>query len=149
MITDERMKHMLGVARQCYSLAKEQGCTEAVSRDFFLMGLLHDIGYEFTDEQEKHAQIGYEMLEHVIGSSPYSYINIIESIGRHGDSTYKLENTPLRLAILNRADMTTDNAGNPCTVDEKLREIAEHHGINSFEYKRAMELVQNQKIYLS
>ena len=53
-ISNDRMKHILGVARQCYKLAKEKyKLSEDDSRKAFMLGYLHDVGYEIQITQKK------------------------------------------------------------------------------------------------
>ena len=48
MITEDRIKHCLSVARKCHVLAKNRYHDEDVARKAFVVGLLHDIGYNFV-----------------------------------------------------------------------------------------------------
>ena len=50
-ITSNRLEHSIAVARKCYTLAKtEYEMSEEEARKMFLMGFIHDMGYEFTDD---------------------------------------------------------------------------------------------------
>lgn len=50
MITSNRWQHILGVARKAKILAQAlRPNDEKYSEDMFLLGMLHDFGYEFTE----------------------------------------------------------------------------------------------------
>lgn len=64
MITENRWKHILGVARKAKEFAlKMRPKDKKYVEDMFLLGLLHDIGYEFTEGNASHAIIGGEILK--------------------------------------------------------------------------------------
>ena len=64
MITENRWKHILGVARKCKEFAcKFKPNDGKVAEDMFLLGLLHDMGYEFMESNAGHAAIGGEILK--------------------------------------------------------------------------------------
>ena len=142
MITEKEIHHMLGVARRCYQLAKENNYSEEICRDCFVMGFLSNIGREFTDSNVNHAQVSAEILEHMYGS----FENIIDSIAHHSDCSYLKENSSLRLQLLNQAIMTTNSDGEIISVQERLNEIKDKYGMVSPEYSNAMMLVENQAI---
>lgn len=47
MIDNNRLQHIIGVARKCYSIAKSHGHNEDFCKKMFMLGWCHDIGYEF------------------------------------------------------------------------------------------------------
>jgi len=143
MIDENRMKHMLGVARKCYQLALEDGKNEEVARTYFVMGLLHDIGYEFCDNSEDHAEVGYEIL-HNLGTKNAGIFRwglVQRAIREHGNPKSKLyasDNDKVR--ILNEADMLVNYDGKEVTIDERLFDIKERYGEKSDEYKKAKQM---------
>lgn len=118
MISENKLKHMIGVARECERLAKEKRATPAMQTACFIMGLLHDIGYEkcHEDDIECHAEKGSEMLK---SFKKYEH-EIIDAIAKHGNA---ITNTSLFDKILNTADLTIDHEGNRVSVEERLAEI--------------------------
>lgn len=141
MLSEERLKHSLGVARQCYSLSKELNLAkdDKEAKLYWLMGFLHDIGYEFSDGS-KHAEEGYEILKSI---NTIELNNIKWSIRHHGKADIDSDNDYLNL--LNLADMTVDSKGNICTLDERLKDIKERHEENSEAYKTAQKVKENLK----
>ena len=156
MITEDRIKHMLSVARKCYSLAKEEyHLSEEGARVYFVMGLLHDIGYEFCEENSKHSEVGYDMLK-ILSVYPYAFINMINAIKNHGDpnnvDTDTFLNEILNKAIavygieaqenLNKADLLVDAKGNNVTIEERLLDIGNRYGYDSKNYLDARKMAE-------
>lgn len=120
-IDENRIKHSLGVARRCYEIAKKLGFSEAEARNMFLLGYVHDIGYEFGDNRS-HPIIGSEILR----NSNYKYDReIAEHSSNVGDRA------SLELLILQKADMTVDGTGNVCSIEKRLDTIKEKYGDKS------------------
>ena len=62
-ISEHRLDHTIAVARKCYDLAKnEYDMSEMDARKMFLMGFLHDMGYEFSENTEEHPGIVSDIL---------------------------------------------------------------------------------------
>ena len=61
-ISDDRLHHILGIARKWYKIAKEEGFDAEFCRRMFMIGWCHDVGYEFIKTQETHANMSAEML---------------------------------------------------------------------------------------
>lgn len=141
MITEDRIKHMLSVARKCYSLAKEEyHLSEEGARVYFVMGLLHDIGYEFCEENSKHSEVGYDMLK-ILSVYPYAFINMINAIKNHGDPNNVDTDTFLN-EILNKADLLVDAKGNNVTIEERLLDIGNRYGYDSKNYLDARKMAE-------
>ena len=68
-ISDHKMRHILSVARLMYQLALDDGKAEDYARQMFLLGYLHDIGYEFSEKPVNHPEEAYKMLS---GFYPYA-----------------------------------------------------------------------------
>lgn len=114
MITENRLHHIIGVARKAYKIAKDLGYDEDFARKCFALGWNHDIGYEF--DPEHHAKIGAEILKDFDNT---------EAIRYHG---FVPENITTEWLILNLADMTTSPLGEDVTIDERLAEIESRYG---------------------
>lgn len=109
MIDEKRLKHMLEVARLMYEMAEG---TETYKREMWLLGFLHDIGYEF--DENNHAKEGAKTLYDIFGVNGLSFC-----IEHHG--------TPIqfgeRQELLNFADMSISPKGERVSVEERLKEI--------------------------
>lgn len=129
MITQNRWQHILGVARKAKEFAlKMYPDNEKYAEDMFLLGLLHDIGYEFSETGKGHSTLGGEILRR----SGYKYWN---EVANHGYSEISIMTD--ELFILNCVDMTVDVDGQNCTFCERLEDIGHRYGINSSAYQKA------------
>ena len=130
MITENRWKHILGVARKAKEFALKLKPENAqYAEDMFLLGMLHDMGYEFAESNSEHAAIGGKILKR----SGYKYW---QEISLHGDET--IENMSDELFILNCADMSTGSSGEQFTFEERLAEIAARFGEDAAAYKKCV-----------
>lgn len=99
------------------------------AEDMFLLGIMHDLGYEFIESNASHAAIGGEIPKR----SGYKYW---KEVTLHGDETVK--NMSDELFILNCADMSTGPNGENFTFDERLDEIASRFGKDANAYKNVL-----------
>jgi predicted hydrolase (HD superfamily) len=135
-ITDNRIKHMLSVARKCYTLAKEKyEMSEEDARKYFMMGLIHDIGYEFIEDRQEHPFVGADILESMTVND---WCNITDAIRHHGKCT-QYEYTDADY-ILNEADLTVDSKGKNVSIEDRLEDIKVRYGEKSRQYKDADEM---------
>lgn len=135
-ISEHRIKHMIGVARKCYQLAKEKyNMSEEDARKYFVMGILHDIGYEFTDERSEHPFVGADILD----SFTIQDITNINNAIRHHGKCLQYEYTKADY-ILNEADLTIDSKGNKVSMEQRCNDIKERYGEDSRQYKNAKEM---------
>lgn len=134
-ISDKKMRHILSVARQCYEIAKnEYKLEEEECRKMFLVGFLHDIGYEFCENSEEHPYVGNEIIK--------SYFNRdVTSIKNHGKPN-RIDTYDLESVILNKADMTVDSNGDVVGVEDRLLDIKNRYGIKSRQYKNSVEVAK-------
>lgn len=134
-ISDKKMRHILSVARQCYEIAKnEYKLEEEECRKMFLVGFLHDIGYEFCENSEEHPYVGNEIIK--------SYFNRdVNSIKNHGKPN-RIDTYDLESVILNKADMTVDSNGDVVGVEDRLLDIKNRYGIKSRQYKNSVEVAK-------
>lgn len=137
MISENRWKHILGVARKAKMLAEKLKPDNAqYAEDMFLLGVMHDLGYEFMESNASHAAVGGEMLKR----SGYKYW---QEVALHGDET--VENMTDELFILNCADMMTGPSGEDFTFEERLEEIASRFGKDAMPYKKCVIEVEKLK----
>lgn len=132
-ISDERLKHSLEVARFMKKSAMDTGWTKQKCEEMFVLGLLHDIGYEFAEQQCDHASVGGEILK----NQGYKYW---QEVFYHGK--LDVEFISEELTMLNIADMHVDSSGKKVTVAFRLKDICERYGVESIQYREAKELAE-------
>lgn len=132
---DDRLKHSLAVARKMVEIAKEKQFSEEAQQELFVLGLNHDIGYEYG-ENVNHNIIGGNILK----ESNYKYWKEVYFHG-NPDTSYK----SLYLDILNMADMQVDKAGNSVSYKERLEDIKNRYGIDSKQYIDSKKIIDNMK----
>ena len=59
---NDRLKHSFAVAKKMMDIAKEYNLSEEDINKCFIIGINHDIGYEFTTNGINHNKIGGELL---------------------------------------------------------------------------------------
>lgn len=139
-IDDNRLLHMREVGRLCSDLAREVfGWDEKQSRHMFVMGFLHDIGYEFAENQTDHEEIGGDLL------SATNYLHA-EPIRLHGDPNADLSDD--RLLILNISDMTVSGDGRRVGFETRLQDIADRYGKDSQQYQTAARVIDSIQLEL-
>lgn len=137
MITQNRWQHILGVARKAKLLAASlKPDNPEFIQDMFLLGVLHDFGYEFAENNATHAATGGAILKR----SGYLYW---QEVAWHGDET--IENMSDELFILNCADMMTGPSGEDFTFDERLKEISQRFGSDADAYKKCVIEIEKLK----
>ena len=128
---NDRLIHSYAVANKMVELGKEKNLLDEQLRELFLLGYLHDIGYQFGIN-ENHNVIGGNLLK----NSNYNYW---KEVYYHGipNSEYK----SLYLDILNTADMMIDKYGNDVGFDKRLDDIKNRYGENSIQYKNCVKII--------
>lgn len=135
-ISDERLKHSIEVARLMKKMAEEIGWTQEKCEEMFLLGYLHDIGYEFSEQQGDHASVGGIMLKR----QKYKYW---QEVFFHGK--LNAEYTSEELTMLNIADMNIDSKGHNVGIKERLKDIAVRYGEKSKQFIEAKLLIEKIK----
>lgn len=120
MITDCRKKHIWAVAELMEKYGKEKNFSEKECHDLYILGLLHDVGYQFLEEKDyiNHNIVGGEILK----AEGYKFW---QEVYYHGvvNSPYQSE----YLDLLNLADMHIDSEGNYVTLDGRLEELSQRY----------------------
>lgn len=131
----DRLKHSYAVANKMVELGKEKGLKENELNELFLLGYLHDIGYQYGDNTN-HNTTGGLLLK----NNNYKYW---KEVYYHGipDSEYK----SLYLEILNIADMMIDKYGNDVGFEKRLEDIKERYGKNSIQYRNCSKMISELK----
>ena len=133
-ISENRLKHMLQVGRTAETLAFELfGWPEDKCRAMFLLGYLHDFGYEYAAEQGEHPEIAGSMLKGL----GYEYW---QEVRWHGIPSPPFESD--ELLVLNLADNITDGEGNAVTAKGRLRDIEARYGCGSPQLQAAALLIE-------
>lgn len=120
MIFDYRKKHIWAVAELMEKYGRERNFSKEECNDLYILGLLHDVGYQFLEEKDyiKHNLRGGEILK----SEGYKFW---KEVYYHGvvNSPYQSE----YLDLLNLADMHIDSEGNYVTLDGRLEELSKRY----------------------
>lgn len=132
----DRLKHSYGVANKMREIGTQNGLNDDELEDLFVLGLNHDIGYEFSEFGFQHNKIGGDILK----KSGYIYWKEIYYHGEVQDE-YK----SLFLDILNSADMQIDKYGDDVGYDKRLKDIENRYGRDSDVYKKCVLLVNELK----
>ncbi len=137
MITSVRWQHILGVARRAKELAEKfRPADEKFAQDMFLLGMLHDFGYEFSEEPGEHPAIGAEILKR----QGYRYWKEVADHGNVNAAEVSDE-----LFILSCADMTTGPGGEHFTMRERIDNMALRYGKDSHAHKKAIIAAEKLK----
>lgn len=113
--------------------AEDAGWNKQKCEEMFVLGFLHDIGYEFAEQQCEHASVGGEMLK----KQGYKYWKEVSCHGKL-DVEYISE----ELTMLNIADMCIDSTGKEVGANERLSDIAARYGVDSKQYIEAEQLAR-------
>ena len=133
---NDRLKHSYAVAKKMMQIATEYNFSEEDIKNCFLIGLNHDIGYEFTTNGINHNKIGGQLLR----DNGFKYW---QEVYYHGDIDCKYDS--IFLDILNKADMQIDKFGNDVGYAKRLEDIKERYGEESTVYKNCVTLIENLK----
>lgn len=129
-ITNDRLQHMLGVARACHEYSESLfGWDAEKCEEMFLMGLVHDFAYEFVSDQREHEHRGGEVLRRVGGGVVYA-----DEIFLHGEPD--VDDWSDELFILNYADLTTSSSGERCSFAQRLGSVVDRYGEGSVQVER-------------
>jgi len=137
-ISEDKLHHILGVARKAYKIAKDMGCTEDFARKMFMIGWVHDVGYEFSKEASDHPRISSGLVHQLICSRQVYDMQMSlktnYAIFYHGAFPDESLINNIEWRIINMADMMIDSKGNEVTVKERLSEIKARYGEDSDQY---------------
>jgi len=133
---NDRLKHSYAVAKKMMDIAKEYNLSEEDIMNCFLIGLIHDIGYEFTTNGINHNKIAGQLLK----DNGFKYW---QEVYYHGDIDCTYDS--IFLDILNKADMQIDKYGNDIGYDKRLEDIKERYGEDSITYKNCVILIESLK----
>jgi len=143
-ISENKLHHILGVARKCYKIAKEEGYDEDFCRKMFMIGWNHDVGYEFAKTPKEHPEISSEMIHQMIYVNDTYDMRISlktdYAIYYHGKYPNEDIEKNAEWRILNLADMQVDSKGNEVNVIDRLNDIKERYGEHSDQYLTSCDI---------
>ena len=127
-----RMLHCHNVGLRMYFYAKKHmGWPEEKCHDMYILGMMHDLGYELNADPFEHD----EAMARALGRTGYKYI---KEIYYHSRMQTKYDSPEMRLLYF--GDMTVDGKGNWVTLEDRLKDLEERHGKNSEVYKESKEI---------
>ena len=132
MIDENRFKHSLAVAHKMVNIGKNYGLDKSDLDNLFLLGMVHDIGYEFGNNIN-HAYFGGNLL---MKNGYYHW----SEVAHHGDPLYVHDS--LYLHILNAADMQIDSKGQDVGYEGRLDDISARYGVEHEVYKNAKLMIE-------
>lgn len=143
-ITEHRLDHILGVARKCYSLARDKGYPEDFCKRMWMIGWLHDVGYEFSTNNGEHPEVGEEMLQ-LLGmrNSTKDASKVLHAIRTHGSAKHTMTSESM---ILNTADLMINSQGVDVGVNKRLSDILARYGEESNEYNNSVLMAKKLKL---
>ncbi|MDD7542352.1 MAG: HD domain-containing protein [Mobiluncus porci] len=132
-IDDDRLRHMRGVGERAAELGRELfNWDEEKCKQMFVLGFLHDVGYQFSLDQLDHEEIGGNLLK----DAGYAYWKEVFCHGNPNSDYWSDE-----LLVLNLADMETSKDGRRISMEERLLDIAQRYGADSKQYLQANKIV--------
>lgn len=141
MITEDKLHHIIGVARKSYKIALELGYNETFAKKCFMLGWCHDIGYEFVNTEEHSLESAKMLLLLEDNISPED-LNKKSYLAIKYHSNYTNDITD-EYKILTMADMQVDSKGNECDVICRLNDIKDRYGEQSNAYIKACDICFN------
>lgn len=131
-MTNDRLKHSFSVAKKMKEIVQEKTKIYNFSPDeAFILGILHDIGYEFCKRQEEHAHRGGEVLK----EQGYKFW---KEIYFHG--VPQEEYSSAELWLLNYVDMITSPNGEYISIQARIEDIEIRYGKDSLQVEEARKL---------
>ena len=131
-ISNNRLNHVIAVARKMRRIVQEnQSKYNITPKEAFILGYLHDIGYEFTGDQTQHSIVGGKILR----DQNYRYWREV-----YYHSRVQYEYTSPELILLNYCDITTGPNGEDFTIQERTDEVGRRYGIRSPQFGEMAKL---------
>ena len=128
----DRLMHSYNVGLKMIEIGKEYNLSDSDLDSLFVLGLVHDIGYQFSKDTSKHGEVGANILK----EQNYKYY---KEVYYHG--IIEEEYSSLFLDILNMADMQIDKYGNDVGYEKRLEDIKNRYGENSITYINARKSI--------
>ena len=137
-ISEDRMRHMHGVAEYMYKRAKDY---KIDAEEMYLLGLLHDIGY-IQGFEEGHEKYGARLCFSKLLRDSTDLVYCIEH--HHQIPNHFTWNSVLcrQQYLLLEADMVVNSKGEYVGFNRRLKEIGEKHGYDSEQYKNCVNNIK-------
>ncbi len=139
MLTTDRLIHSYAVGAKMRDIVKHNlqhySCNPD---DMFILGMLHDIGYEFVEDQRDHAHVGGIMLK------AQGYV-FWKEVFYHGIP--QTEYSSKELELLNYVDMIIGSDGTEMSIKQRIESIEERYGKYSEQAMNAKKLEEQIKSY--
>lgn len=132
-ITLDKLQHILGVARYMYQQALSDGKSEEYAQEMFVLGFVHDIGYEFDDSGRSHHHVGGKILNRM----NFKYAQEVTTHGLPDCLGFSEE-----AMRLNAADMRIMPGGDEVTLEERVADITTRYGEGSVQALCAAEMAR-------
>ena len=133
-IVDRRLRHSHGVGVKLFTLVNHKPtlCRTA-AREMYVLGLLHDIGYQFAANSDEHAKFGGELLKK-------QGFKLWREVFWHGRVQREYDSPELRL--LNYCDMIVGPNGEPMTMKQRIADLTFRYGGGSQEERDGIALAR-------
>ena len=127
-----RMLHCHNVGLRMASYAKKHlGWDDVKCNDMYILGMMHDLGYELNPDPFEHD----EAMSEALGHTGYKYV---KEIAYHSCMQTEFDSPEMRLLYF--GDMTVDGRGKWCTLEERLKDLEKRHGKDSKVYKESLDI---------
>ncbi len=138
-LSEERVKHSFGVAKYMSEHAKEYG---VAPDEAFVVGLLHDIGYIYVENEANHEENGADLLQ----SLGFIYSDEIRAHGTLPSKVFDkigLDVSPM-LELLYNADLSVDvakgYAGKEVGFDKRIENFGKRRGFDHPNYEECRKI---------
>ena len=129
----DKLKHSYSVAKKMQEIGMKMGLSEEETTQLFILGLNHDIGYQFIKGNERHNKLGGDLLK----EASYQYWR---EVYYHGE--IDVDYSSLYLDILNLADMQIDKYGNDVGFENRLLDIESRYQDNPIVHQKCSTMVK-------
>lgn len=132
-----RYKHCYRVGKKMYDYALNNlHWSKEKAQEMFVLGNLHDIGYEFDGDSFRDGWILSERLK----ESNYKYFNEVRFHAK-----LQKEYMSNEMDLLYFADLTVDGIGNYVTFDERMEDLINRYGKDSEVVKDSYDIIEYLK----
>ena len=131
-----RYRHCYSVGKKMYAYAHNiLGWSDKKSKEMFVLGNLHDIGYEMNPDSFLHDDALADVLD-----KKYKYSN---EVRYHSYLQTKYKSPEMDLLYF--ADMTVDGMGNWVTFEERMYDLISRHGEQSDVVRASFDILNYLK----
>ena len=139
-MSDNKLRHSRAVANKCYELAKKYNFGDDFAKKMYLLGFIHDIGYDFVEDPTMHAEVSADFLN-CLFNKPANFDESKEYLAIKEHSQIPTKKS-IEWEILTEADMNINSKGEDVGVEKRLEDILERYGENSIQYQKAKQVIK-------